>query len=63
MVPFVGPDNRQGAKLVGDYLAKKIKSSDKAATIEDDSTIINAQQRTLGFQDAMKAAGVNVVSV
>ncbi len=24
---------------------------------------INAQQRTLGFQDAMKAAGVNVVSV
>jgi ABC-type sugar transport system substrate-binding protein len=27
------------------------------------STTFNAQQRTLGFQDAMKDAGANVVSV
>ena len=63
MVPFVGPDNRQGAKLVGDYLAKQIKSGDMVAIIEGVSITINAQQRTLGFQDAMKAAGANVVSV
>jgi ribose transport system substrate-binding protein len=24
-VPFVGPDNRKGAKLVGDYLAKQLQ--------------------------------------
>jgi len=62
-VPFVGPDNRKGAKLVGDYLAKQIKSGDQVAIIEGVSTTINAQQRTLGFQDAMKAAGAKVVSV
>jgi len=63
VVPFVGPDNRKGAKLVGDYLAKQIKSGDQVAIIEGVSTTINAQQRTLGFQDAMTAAGAKVVSV
>ena len=62
-VPFVGPDNRKGAKLVGDYLSKQIKSGDKVAIIEGVSTTFNAQQRTLGFQDAMTAAGAKVVSV
>ncbi|PUA18160.1 sugar ABC transporter substrate-binding protein [Glaciimonas sp. PCH181] len=62
-VPFVGPDNRKGAKLVGDYLGKQIKSGDKVGIIEGVSTTFNAQQRTAGFQDAMKAVGANVVSV
>jgi ribose transport system substrate-binding protein len=63
VVPFVSPDNRKGAKLVGDYLARQLKSGDKVAIIEGVSTTINAQQRTLGFQDAMKTVGANVVSV
>ena len=62
-IPFAGPDNRAGAKLVGDYLAKTLKSGDKVGIIEGVSTTFNAQQRTLGFQDAMKAAGVTVVGV
>jgi ribose transport system substrate-binding protein len=62
-VPFVGPDNRAGAKLAGDHLAKQLKAGDKVAIIEGVTTTINAQQRTLGFRDAMKAAGVNVVAV
>ena len=62
-VPFVGPDNRVGSKLVGDYLAKQLKAGDKVAIVEGVSTTFNAQQRTLGYQDAMKAAGTNVVSV
>ncbi|MET0210921.1 MAG: sugar ABC transporter substrate-binding protein [Burkholderiaceae bacterium] len=62
-VPFVGPDNRAGAKLVGDYLAKQLKAGDKVGIVEGVSTTFNAQQRTLGYQDAMKAAGINVVSV
>lgn len=62
-VPFVGPDNRAGAKLVGDYLAKSLKAGDKVGIVEGVSTTFNAQQRTLGYQDAMKAAGINVVSV
>jgi len=62
-IPFAGPDNRSGAKLVGDYLAKSLKSGDKVGIIEGVSTTFNSQQRTLGYQDAMKAAGVTVVGV
>jgi len=62
-VPFVGPDNRVGARLVGDYLAKSLKAGDKVGILEGVSTTFNAQQRTLGFQDAMKAAGITVVGV
>ena len=62
-VPFVGPDNRAGAKLVGDYLAKSLKSGDKVGIIEGVSTTFNAQQRTMGYQDAMKAANITVVGV
>jgi ribose transport system substrate-binding protein len=62
-VPFVGPDNRAGARKVGDALAAKLKSGDKVAIIEGISTAFNGQQRRLGFEDAMKAAGMSIVSV
>jgi len=62
-VPFVGPDNRKGARLVGVHLAKSLKPGDEVAIIEGIPTTTNAQQRTLGFKDAMDAAGAKVVSV
>ena len=62
-VPFVGPDDRGGARQVGDYLGKSLKAGDKVAIIEGVPTTFNAQQRTLGHRDAMKAAGIDVVSV
>jgi ribose transport system substrate-binding protein len=61
-VPFVGPDNRKGSKLVGDYLAKQLKAGDEVGIIEGVSTTTNAQQRTAGFKDAMDAAGMKIVS-
>jgi len=62
-VPFVGPDNRAGARKVGEELAKQLKTGDKVAIIEGIPTAFNGQQRRLGFEDAMKAAGVEIVSV
>ncbi|MDN7143107.1 sugar ABC transporter substrate-binding protein [Pseudomonas sp. JQ170] len=63
-VPFVGPDNRKGARLVGEYLAKeKLKAGDQVGIIEGVSTTTNAQQRTAGFKEAMEAAQMKVVSV
>ncbi|AIO32349.1 periplasmic binding s and sugar binding domain of LacI family protein [Burkholderia cenocepacia] len=62
-VPFVGPDNRKGARKVGDYLAKRLKAGDQVGIVEGVSTTTNAQQRTAGFHDAMKAGGMKVVSV
>lgn len=60
--PFVGPDNRKGARLVGEYLAKHLKAGDEVAIIEGAPNAFNAIQRKLGFEDAMKAAGMKVVS-
>ena len=62
-VPFVGPDNRKGARLVGEYLAKQLKAGDEVGIIEGVSTTTNAQQRTAGFKDAMDAAQIKVVSL
>lgn len=62
-VPFVGPDNRKGAKAVGDYLAARLSGGDQVAIIEGVPTAFNAQQRTAGFRDAMTAAGMSIVTV
>ena len=60
-VPFVGPDNRAGARKVGEYLAKRLKPGDQVGMLEGIRTAFNGQQRQLGFQDAMKAAGMTIV--
>ena len=62
-IPFVGPDNREGAKAVGDALAATLEAGAKVAILEGVPTAFNAQQRRAGFEDAMKAAGAEVVSV
>ncbi len=62
-VPFVGPDNRKGARMVGEALAKHLTAGDEVGIIEGVSTATNARQRTAGFEDAMAAAGAKVVSV
>ncbi|MFO1477753.1 MAG: sugar ABC transporter substrate-binding protein [Verrucomicrobiota bacterium] len=60
--PFVGPDNRKGARAVGGYLAGKLKAGDSVVIIEGAPNAFNGIQRKLGFEDAMKAAGIQVAS-
>ncbi|MGH9318777.1 MAG: sugar ABC transporter substrate-binding protein [Vicinamibacteria bacterium] len=60
-VPFVGPDNRKGARAVGEVLASKLKPGDGVAILEGVRTADNAVQRRLGFEDAMNAAGMTIV--
>ena len=61
-IPFVGPDNRKGARLAAEYLAKKLKRADKVAILEGIPNAFNGIQRKAGFEDAMNAAGMNIVS-
>jgi ribose transport system substrate-binding protein len=61
-IPFVGPDNRKGARLAGEYLAERLRPGDKVAIIEGVPNAFNGIQRKLGFEDAMNAAGMNIVS-
>jgi ribose transport system substrate-binding protein len=63
IAPFVGPDNRAGARAVGEVLAKKLQAGDEVAILEGVTTAFNSQQRRAGFEDAMKAAGMKVVTV
>jgi len=60
-IPFVGPDNRAGASKVGEFLAGKLAAGDKVGVLEGIRTAFNGQQRRLGFEDAMKAAGIEIV--
>jgi ribose transport system substrate-binding protein len=62
-VPFVGPDNRAGARKVGEVIARHLKAGDNVAIIEGIPTAFNGQQRRLGFEDAMKAADIRIASV
>lgn len=62
-IPFVGPDNREGARKVGEAVARLLNKGDHVAIIEGIPTAFNGQQRRLGFEDAMKAAGAQIVSV
>ncbi|HTY88314.1 MAG TPA: sugar ABC transporter substrate-binding protein [Candidatus Acidoferrum sp.] len=60
--PFVGPDNRKGARAVGDFLARKLKPGDPVVIVGGAPNAFNGIQRQLGFEDAAKAAGLTVVS-
>ena len=61
-IPFVGPDNRKGARLAAEHLAARLTKGDKVAIIEGVPNAFNGIQRKLGFEDAMKAAGMNIIS-
>lgn len=61
-IPFVGPDNRKGARIAGEHLAKQLQTGDKVAIIEGIPGAINGIQRKLGFEDAMKSSGMQIVS-
>ena len=60
-IPFVGPDNRAGARMVGEYLARQLEAGDEVAILEGVPGAFNGQQRRLGFEDAMHAAGAKIV--
>lgn len=62
-IPFVGPDNREGARAVGEALAEQLEPGVPVAILEGVPTAFNAQQRRAGFEDAMKAAGAEIVAV
>ena len=62
-IPFVGPNNRAGARMVGDYLAGYLSENDQVAILEGVPAAYNSQQRRAGFEDAANAAGLEIVTV
>jgi len=60
--PFVGPDNRKGARLVGDAVAGHLKPGDKVAILGGVPGAFNAIARAAGFEDAAAANGLVVAA-
>src|ERR1700745_2778974 len=58
---FVGPDNRAGAKMAGDVLAKALGAEGKVVIIEGNPGADNAQQRKRGFDDAVQEGKLNLL--
>lgn len=58
---FVGPDNRQGAKLAGDALGEALGEGAKVVIIEGNPGADNATQRRLGFEDAVAEHNLELV--
>ena len=61
-IPFVGPDNFQGAELAGAYLASKLTAGDQVAILQGVPTAFNSQRRMAGFRKAMTDAGMDIVA-
>jgi len=61
-IPFVGPDNEEGAKLAGVYLTSRLTPGDKVAIIEGAPNAYNGIQRKRGFEAAMIGSNMNIVA-
>lgn len=61
-VPFIGPDNVEAAKAVGDILSKKLGKGGKVIIIEGVQAAVNAQQRKEGFMQSIREYGLELLS-
>lgn len=60
-IPFVGPDNRKGARKVGAAVAARLPAGAPVAILEGAPNAFNGIQRKAGFEDAARAAGLTIV--
>jgi ribose transport system substrate-binding protein len=60
-IPFVGPDNRRGARKVGEAVAARLSQGAPVAILEGAPNAFNGIQRKAGFEDAAKTAGLRIV--
>jgi ribose transport system substrate-binding protein len=61
-IPFVGPDNRKGARAVGERLARQLAKVSKVAILEGVPNAFNGVERKRGFEEAMQEAGIVVAA-
>lgn len=59
--PFVGPDNREGAKLAGLAMAKGLPKGAGCVILEGNPGADNATQRSNGFKDAIQEVGLTLI--
>lgn len=60
-IPYIGPSNREGARLVAEYVLAKHDAGSEVFVLEGIPTAANAKQRKAGFEDAIAAADMALV--
>ena len=61
-IPFIGPNNRRGAREAGNFALAQLPEGANVVILEGVTTAQNAVDRRLGFEDAVRANGANLVS-
>ena len=62
-IPFIGPSNLAGAKMVGDFALAGLASDSQVAILEGITSAFNSIQRRTGFERAVAEAGMEVVTL
>ena len=62
-IPFIGPSNVEGARMVGDYALQNLPASSQVAILEGIPSAFNSIERRTGFEQAVSAAGMEVVTL
>ena len=62
-IPFIGPSNRAGANMVGDFALQSVASGSKVAILEGITSAVNSIERRSGFEEAITDAGMDLVTL
>ena len=62
-IPFIGPNNRKGAREAAAFALKRYPEGANVVILEGVTTAQNAIDRRMGFEDAVAAGGANLVTM
>ncbi|MDE0692855.1 MAG: substrate-binding domain-containing protein [Gammaproteobacteria bacterium] len=62
-IPFIGPDNRKGARDVAEFVLGRLTQGANVVILEGVTSAHNAIERRRGFEDAIAAAGANLLTM
>ena len=62
VIPFIGPNNRKGARDAANFALEQLPKGAKVVILEGVTTAQNAIERRMGFEDAVAAHGANLVT-
>lgn len=62
VIPFIGPDNRKGARDAANFALEQLPEGANVVILEGVTTAQNAIERRMGFEDAVAANGANLVT-
>ncbi|MYD98786.1 MAG: sugar ABC transporter substrate-binding protein [Gammaproteobacteria bacterium] len=63
VIPFIGPNNRKGAREAAAFALEQYPDGANVVILEGVTTAQNAIDRRMGFEDAVEASGANLVTM